>query len=200
MTATTTSQDQLLKLIKRKDEIESELLAIAEELQSPGAEGQKPVGLKGNLVDKEGYPRNDIDIMRITTLRNRHAILNTDLGAIMKEIEKGLHTLHAANPTPSLPLKQDQELDEPFLRVNSCHPESPAFASGLREGDLITRFGALRKGEFSREGYPKVAEQVKEDKPIRVYAIRDGARKTFTVTPKKWSGQGLLGCHLVKSD
>lgn len=194
------TQEQLLSLIQRKDAIEAEILGIAEELQSPGPDGAPAVGMKGNLVDKEGYPRNDIDVMRITTLRNRHAILNTDLATLMKEIEAGLHSLHASAPRPApTESKAEDSFDEPFLRVNSCHPESPAFASGLREGDLITKFGGLRAGEFSRDGFSRVAEQVVEGKPMRVFLLRDGKRQTCTLTPKKWTGQGLLGCHLVKA-
>jgi len=189
-----------MQWIKRKDEIEAEILAIVDELQSPGQNGQPAVGLKGNLVDREGFPRNDIDIMRITTMRNRHAILNTDLAELMKDIEKGLHSLHAATPVSSTGSAGEVVVEEePFLKVNTCHPDSPAFAAGLRAGDFVTRFGAVRFADFQTDdGFSKVSKQVIEDKPIRIAVIRDGNRKTFTLTPKKWSGQGLLGCHLIK--
>ena len=32
-------------------------------------------GLKGNLVDYEGFPRADVDIFECRKLRHRHAIL-----------------------------------------------------------------------------------------------------------------------------
>ena len=32
-------------------------------------------GLKNPLVDKEGYPRADCDVMEVRKLRNRHACL-----------------------------------------------------------------------------------------------------------------------------
>jgi 26S proteasome regulatory subunit N4 len=192
-----TTQEQVLGLIKRKDEIEAELLGIVEELNSPGQDGKPAVGLKGNLVDREGFPRNDIDIMRITTSRNRHAILNTDLAELMKQIEHKLHELHASVPKPQSTGKREN-FDDPFLKVNTCQEGSPAHDSGLREGDLVTKLSALTAGQFARERFPSVAAQVVEGKPIRVHVLRNGEYMTFSLTPRKWNGQGLLGCHLVE--
>jgi 26S proteasome non-ATPase regulatory subunit 9 len=131
--------DAVRSKILKKDAIESELLAIADELHTSG------VGLKGNLIDKEGYPRDDVDVMRVATLRNRHAVLNTDLSVLMKEIENCLYQLHAQNPhvaakgTPSAPAATHtaEVEEEEFLRVNSVAFESPASSAGLREHDLI---------------------------------------------------------------
>ena len=46
-------------------------------------------------MDKEGFPRSDIDVVEIRTMRNRRACLQTDLRELMKQIEAGLHELHA---------------------------------------------------------------------------------------------------------
>ena len=53
-------------------------------------------GLKGALIDSEGFPRADIDIPQVRTMRGRMACLNTDLSAVMKQLEKGLEELHKA--------------------------------------------------------------------------------------------------------
>ena len=51
-------------------------------------------GLKGPLVDSEGFPRADVDLHQIRSMRGRIAVLNTDLSATMKRIENGLAELH----------------------------------------------------------------------------------------------------------
>ena len=41
-------------------------------------------GVKGSLVDAEGFPRADIDLFEVRKLRNRLACLQTDHCNIMK--------------------------------------------------------------------------------------------------------------------
>ena len=75
----TALQENLKNLSLKKKEIEDELKALEECLNAPGMPG-----LKGNLVDAEGFPRADIDIPQVRTMRGRMACLNTDLSAVMK--------------------------------------------------------------------------------------------------------------------
>ena len=72
-------------LSQKKKEMEQEIAALEECLTAPGMPG-----LKGNLVDSEGFPRDDIDIPQITGMRGRMACLNTDLSTLMKQLEAGL--------------------------------------------------------------------------------------------------------------
>ena len=46
------NREELLELMKQKDDIEKELIDLAAELKS-----QNNVGMTEELVDKEGYPR-----------------------------------------------------------------------------------------------------------------------------------------------
>jgi hypothetical protein len=48
---------ELEGLSKKRDDIEVELSALAEVLKSPTADGNPGPGLKGKLVDSEGFPR-----------------------------------------------------------------------------------------------------------------------------------------------
>ena len=52
-------------------------------------------GVKGRLVDDEGFPRADLDLIEIRKHRNRLACLQTDHQALMKQIEDNLFKLHA---------------------------------------------------------------------------------------------------------
>ena len=53
----TALQDKLKTLAQKKKEIEDEIIALTECLTAEGMPG-----LHGSLVDKEGFPREDIDI------------------------------------------------------------------------------------------------------------------------------------------
>ena len=75
--------------VKRKA-LENEADAIHAELMSEGPDGVPPMGIDTPLVDKDGYPRADIDVYRARTLRGRFKEIQTDHKALMKEIEQGL--------------------------------------------------------------------------------------------------------------
>ena len=58
-------RSELLELGNRQHRIEAEIAGIASELQDPAMGGGQPVGLKGNLLDADGFPRADIDIYAV---------------------------------------------------------------------------------------------------------------------------------------
>ncbi len=66
-------REDLLKLMKEKDDIEKAIMDITEYLSAPGMPG-----VKGTLVDEEGFPRADLDLFEIRKMRNRLACLQTD--------------------------------------------------------------------------------------------------------------------------
>lgn len=54
-------------LIKKKDEMEKEMEIIVQSLNKAG------VGVSKPLVDKEGFPRSDVDLYEMRGLRHRYA-------------------------------------------------------------------------------------------------------------------------------
>jgi len=95
---------------------------------------------------------------------------------------------------------QPMELDDPpFAKVNEVTPESPAALCGLQINDLIVHFGSVKQSG----GLKAVGELVKdsEDRNIKVVLKRiENEKETvkiLSLVPKKWSGRGLLGCHLL---
>lgn len=68
-----------MNIMKSKDEIEKQIFDITEFLETPPMPG-----VKGSLVDAEGFPRADIDLFEVRKLRNRLACLQTDHCNIMK--------------------------------------------------------------------------------------------------------------------
>jgi 26S proteasome non-ATPase regulatory subunit 9 len=76
--------EEFQRLSEEKTRIEAEIEVIVEELTS----GENAPGLKGPLVDQEGFPRADIDVYRVRHQRHLFATLQTDHQQIMKQIEQ----------------------------------------------------------------------------------------------------------------
>ncbi|RWS03279.1 26S proteasome non-ATPase regulatory subunit 9-like protein [Dinothrombium tinctorium] len=79
---------ELLDLNKKRDAIDAEIKMWS----------QQNVGMDDELVDKDGFPRNDVDIYQIRTARNKIICLRNDGKALMKQIEEKLYKYHAMNP------------------------------------------------------------------------------------------------------
>jgi 26S proteasome regulatory subunit N4 len=120
-------------LMARKDAIESEIAAQSDILRSNGATMQTP-----SLVDREGFPRADIDIWAVRTARVRIIELRNDLAAVTDAIGKALEVVYERRPIPSQedsaagPSSSNREILQessslkPFAKVNSVAPTSPA--------------------------------------------------------------------------
>ena len=53
------TREQVLNLMKQKDDLEEEIKALHEVLKS------QKVGMDDPLVDQEGFPRSDIDVYQV---------------------------------------------------------------------------------------------------------------------------------------
>ena len=60
-------------------------------------DSEDDVGMNGPLIDNEGYPRNDIDIVKVRTARRKIICLSNDHKAIMKKIYDALECIHQKN-------------------------------------------------------------------------------------------------------
>lgn len=83
------------ELVNKRDNIEKE---IEEHLQFLESSENKGVGMHEKLVDEEGFPRSDIDILSIRTARHKVICLKNDYLDVNKEIEKCLLEIHQKNP------------------------------------------------------------------------------------------------------
>jgi 26S proteasome non-ATPase regulatory subunit 9 len=127
-------------LMARKDAIEAELEAQGSILKANNTDMRQP------LVDREGFPRDDLDVWAVRHARVRIIELRSDLAALMDEIAKALETVYPRAPPPPADKKGADEGsgpsgsaadiasgDEatstdllPFARVNGVAPGSPA--------------------------------------------------------------------------
>jgi 26S proteasome non-ATPase regulatory subunit 9 len=126
----------------------------------------------------------------------------------MKQIEAGLIQVHqnSANnssnttePITTTPSNTNLSNKEPFLRIDLVSSQSPAEIAGLHVGDLVCRIGTIRKDNFRT--IQDVASLVNnsENRSITLLVQRANTKEqqTLTLTPKRWSGNGLLGCKLT---
>ncbi|KAH9065531.1 hypothetical protein EDB87DRAFT_1085240 [Lactarius vividus] len=191
------------ELMARKDAIEAELEAQGSILRANNTDMRQP------LVDREGFPRSDLDVWAVRHARVRVIELRNDLTALMDEIAKTLETIYSRSPTPPVEGRGDgatvmgteaapSEL-LPFARVNGVAPGSPAADAGLQREDLIVKFGELRHPQPNLQGLAAVVAE-NENKVIRVLVRRSAAEglTALRLIPRQgWGGRGSLGCHLV---
>lgn len=186
--------------IDKKDEIEKEILALHEVLES------HHTNMTDELVDEEGFPRSDVDVLTVRKTRVRIIYLQNDLKNILKEIEEGLYNVHAKARENRPPVKKADNSTisadlEPFLHVDLITEGSPAEKAGLEVNDMITRFGSITLDNFS--GLKVIGELVNNSKGteinVTVQRKLDNklVNKSLKLTPNVWSGRGFLGCNIV---
>ncbi|KAF6259949.1 hypothetical protein COO60DRAFT_1294635 [Scenedesmus sp. NREL 46B-D3] len=224
---------ELQKLQAQRSAIEADISLRSERLNEPGQPG-----ISGSLLDKEGFPRSDIDVAAVRSDRNAIIRLANDHKQINSQLEQLLHKIHAlaresgavaagssqhvsngaAAPAAAHSTAADQQEDQemtqapaaaaavaaaggdvalrPFAVVDEVAEGSPAAAAGIQLGDQLCRFGAAVAGSGSE--LQQVAQELQghEDQEVPVVFLRAGQAVQMQLTPRKWAGRGLLGCHL----
>ncbi|KAL5110872.1 26S proteasome non-ATPase regulatory subunit 9 [Taenia crassiceps] len=194
-------------------ELEKRRQAIVNEINTYSAvlEGNRNVGMHGPLLDSEGYPRNDIDVVAVRTARNRIICLNTDHNEVMKQLEavsaRLLSKTRASSAeatdtdlTATRPSTEPPSRSVPFLLVDQVTPGSPADLAGICVDDRVTRFGSILASNFT--GLQAIAEMVKSIEPkgaIPVSLLRKCGETTSPhhVILYKPEGTKSLGLHIV---
>lgn len=185
------------ELIKQKCEIESRITELGLILKEEG-----DVGMSGNIIDSEGYPRNDVDIYKIRLTRQEINCLQNDYKEIIQKIDEEGISLNKEN-TETISKYQTNEPIQTFLKITQVDNESPSLTAGLEKGDEIIQFGPFT-GSSSSKNLSEISEHVKEreDKIVLLKVSRkhDGSKHDeilrLKLVPKKWKGHGLLGCKL----
>ncbi|XP_026659363.1 26S proteasome non-ATPase regulatory subunit 9-like isoform X1 [Phoenix dactylifera] len=204
----TNLKSETTALMEKRASIEAEMNAIIESLCGPG-----DPGISGDLVDREGFPRSDIDIPAIRSQRARLAALRNDHKDITDKIEKNLQVLHSVRVAKVAPLpskdsdtsvyvhestSQDSSMGEepivriPFAMIDEIAYDSPAAEDGLQLGDEILKFGNVEIGGELQSRLVLEA-QSNQGHPISMVIIRQGSVMNLSVTPRTWRGRGLLG-------
>nr|ADD24407.1 26S proteasome non-ATPase regulatory subunit 9 [Lepeophtheirus salmonis] len=193
---------QVKEWMEQKEVLETEIKAFSDVLRSQG------VGMEDSLVDEEDFPRNDIgDLVQIRSARSKIRSLNNDVKSLSDRIHKGIEEIHRiARETQQLGPFSDEvnhvteviDQKEAFAHVSQVAKGSPADAAGLKDGDLILKLGTLNKNKFN--DLSQIGEIVKNSvgSSIELKVLRGTSVKRLDLTPKQWTGKGILGC-LVKN-
>eukprot|EP01047_Picozoa_sp_COSAG01_P073760 COSAG01_NODE_12118_length_1798_cov_2.425544_2_plen_247_part_00 len=111
---------------------------------------------------------------------------------------------------PAAPVRVAAATEEylpPFAVVDELAARSPADDAGLRVGDELVSLGelnarTLRAAAAAAAGgglLQPLGALVRgsEGRALQVTALRRGGYERLTLTPRRWAGQGLLGCHIT---
>ncbi|KAJ9437322.1 putative 26S proteasome non-ATPase regulatory subunit 9 [Diplonema papillatum] len=87
---------------------------------------------------------------------------------------------------------------DPFLTVSSVLPTSPAEEAGLLKDDFIVAWSGVTKQHPDAMAMISQITKRHENEELAVVIRRGGETRKLLITPKKWSGNGLLGCVLLR--
>lgn len=116
----------------------------------------------------------------------------------IKKKKKRANMEISPDTTPEeLPRRIEIEHTTPILLVTMVMPSSPAEDCGIRKDDEILEFGSINYDNFTE--LKQISELVmhRQNQPIALKIKRQGRNLDITLTPKTWSGRGLLGCNIV---
>ena len=96
----------------------------------------------------------------------------------------------------------------PFAIIDEVTPNSPAFDAGIKENDILLRFGSVNS--HNHRDFRAIAELLpiaaSENKSISVAVRRTTTElggfveviktEVMELKPRPWGGRGLLGCHI----
>ncbi|KAH8548465.1 26S proteasome non-ATPase regulatory subunit 9-like protein [Umbelopsis sp. PMI_123] len=197
MAQSSSAMENAKALIAKKDSIEAEIRELQATLQTQG------VGMDQPLVDREGFPRSDIDVVAVRTARHTIIELTNDHKQLMKEIEQAILSLHQGNkPNPAQQSSNNTSstrtphvASEPFARVNAVAPDSAAKEAGLIKEDHIIRFGSIHAGNHRM--LQALNEVVAQGRQVEIVVKRNDETITLSLMPKRVGSRYTIGCHLL---
>ncbi|KAI3647695.1 hypothetical protein MP228_007916 [Amoeboaphelidium protococcarum] len=199
-------------LLRQKEQLESQLRLLQQQMVTVDGE---QIGMHEPLIDRDGYPRADMDIMQIRQMRVQTIELQNDLRTLMKQIDLALQmhfTTRVGTQSGQINDKDNnknaggnassENANATFAVIERVVFDSPAWECGLRDGDKIVSFGDIKQ-QSSGDKLKKIADLVRDnqDQIIQVTVVRNTDTLQFDLVPHQWDGQGTLGCfNLVKRD
>ncbi|GAA5842626.1 hypothetical protein JCM11251_007745 [Rhodosporidiobolus azoricus] len=194
---TRTVQSELKRLTDVRAGIQEQLDVYFSVLSSNNCTMDTP------LVDREGFPRSDIDVASVRTARMWITRLRNDLKGVMSElatvVEKGLPKGEEIEEEGD-DVKMEEEVAEgekAWARVDAVAPGSPADSAGLKRDDLLLSLSSVTASNHDNLRAVAALVARSEGVELEVLVKREEEKIELKLTPSKWSGRGLLGCHIV---
>ena len=95
----------------------------------------------------------------------------------------------------------DPDATEPFATIDEVAEDGPAAAAGVQVGDKLLMFGHVHAR--NHDGLRALARltQRSAGETLSLLVLRDALpapqQVRLSLMPRRWAGQGLLGCHLT---
>ncbi|KAG8372574.1 hypothetical protein BUALT_Bualt12G0080200 [Buddleja alternifolia] len=205
---------ETVKLMDNRSGKEAEMNVIIERLCQPGGPG-----LSGNLVDSEASFIIFLFALDYLFIYEHIGKLRNDYKDLTEKINQNIELLHSARLAPATasvgdsgpnaedanvglsssfcnPIGGAMDVDvlvsRPFAMVDEITEASPAAEDGLQLGDQIVKFGTVEIGENLLQRLAAEAQK-NHGQTVPLVVMRQGALINMTVTPRAWSGRGLLG-------
>ena len=210
------NKEKVERLYKQREELEAEMASISQRLNGPNMPG-----LKGSLVDNEGFPigGGDVDLYSVRADRQRYNSLKNDHLQLTNAIEKEVQQLLSSSASPSAVggggggtdaiVKTKTENNEKVKiptesttpKTTSTNRKAFAVVDILAPGSPADLDGLMvhdRILDFG--GAFSIADaalliQGNLGKSHRVLVNRAGVDEILNIAPRTWNGNGLLGAH-----
>jgi len=202
-------------LLKEKEQIEVEIRSLDLWFET------SKFGRHGALVDAEGFPFPEVEaIIETRQKRNRYSCLQNDHLSVMQRIETLLATQAApasSSESGSTRTPMSNGGDAPhsngasapsipvaFAVIDIVSPSSPASEAGLLVNDRVVRFGRVNSSNqlSNQSALVSVRDLVASSENRRISVVVERIVReqpqmiVIALTPSRWTGTGLLGCHL----
>uniref|UniRef100_A0A7E4ZZD0 26S proteasome non-ATPase regulatory subunit 9 n=1 Tax=Panagrellus redivivus TaxID=6233 RepID=A0A7E4ZZD0_PANRE len=189
-----TAASEAKKLLDERDALDRELDDLLQVLKD------NKVDMTSELVDAEGFPRNDIDVYSVRDARVKIIRLQNDRAALSKQLEDHISQIHsdpAANSAESDAPVVHRTTNRPFLQIAGVADGSPADEGGLKANDLIVQFGTLHGDNYTGLEQVKAMMQDSVGKTLKATILREHHVHRLTFQPRQWSGNGVFGAGFV---
>ena len=192
------ARSEAMSLLNLQKQLDADISRHMDVLTTNGVNMQTP------LVDAQGFPLANKDLMAIRTAKQRINVLRNDSKALRERVSKLLELAingDAVPPTATGAQRRGQEEQlTAFARVNSVAENSPAQTAGLLVGDHIVKFGSVTANDPKGLGALAAPGVVTHGISIHLSVLRQEVAQPvqLTLIPRAdWGGRGLLGCHLL---
>ncbi|CAM6043493.1 unnamed protein product [Sphagnum compactum] len=217
---------ETMAMMESRTAVEAEMDAIIARLSRPGGAGLQGnlVDSEGFPRADLDIAAVRADRQRLSVLRNDHKELTSSIERNIYILHSGGFTKDSTLPqkpevedmrrsqrvgpiaTPSgthnRGLEGPSPMDEdaghasvPFAVFDEVTEGSPGALDGILLGDQLTKFGSVEGGENVLQHLARES-QLNEGSGLNVVVLRRGEPIHLVVTPRRWAGHGLLGCHI----
>ena len=122
----------------------------------------------------------------------------------MESITSGVRDVATTTKEPPVRAADTNAAARAFAIIDQVMDDSPGCVDGLRVGDRVCAVGDVRWGFDDPSATPPSdiiqraarAFGESENQRVCVVVLRRGERVEVVVTPRAWSGTGLVGCHM----